>query len=422
AVVLFYFAGKEAGGIWVGLVAEAAAAFSKPLLIENLIGMTAVTVPLAVALLLWTTFRLFNRTSWGRFIQWGLALGFAPYNYTPIRTWLPFIITVVLAWLFFHKLKGRPKSWVEILLGCGTLTVWILGFLKVNNFLPESDLNLGAAAKGAVVMLLAALAVVQWRGHQRESDRNWVSAFFLSVLLATALMYPLASDPEISVHTSGLSIFHNQETRTFHYENSVLDQMLKKTGNTLETMFVGGQDRGDLNLPWDAFFEYHFLPLLLLGLAAFLSRPGWLSLFLVLGGFVGISTHILSIDPHSAKMVAAVAPLAILCGLGIRQLAASLSARSRKVSLGISFAVLAYLGWAVWGTYDRVWGHYFKIGGVDKIVSQAVGDLADRYRLYMGVYRDFASPESQSLLDEGHNVYLLQPYNPIFLRPGEAPR
>ena len=84
--------------------------------------------------------------------------------------------------------------------------------------------------------------------------------------------------------------------------------MVQKTLSSLGAMFFWvEQDRGDLNLPpWDAFFEFHFVPLFLIGFAAFLSRPSWFTLFLIGAGFVGISTHILSIDPHSAKLVAAV--------------------------------------------------------------------------------------------------------------------
>ena len=86
------------------------------------------------------------------------------------------------------------------------------------------------------------------------------------------------------------------------------------------------------------------------------------------------------------------------------------------------FFCVFYLGWAVWGTYDRVWENYFKIEGIDKIVSRAVIDLSGRYRIYMAAYQDFASPETQTLADEGCELFLLRTdRNPIFLREGEAP-
>jgi hypothetical protein len=187
-------------------------------------------------------------------------------------------------------------------------------------------------------------------------------------------------------------------------------------------MFLGGQDRGDLNLPWDAFFEFHFIPLFLLAFVAFLSRPSWLTLFLIGSGFVGISTHILSIDPHSAKLVAAVAPLAILAGLGIQQLFSAISRNNSRHNRWMLGICIFYFSWAVWGTYDRVWENYFKIEGIDKIVSRAVTDLTGRYRIYMATYQDFASPETQTLMDEGREVFLLRTdRNPIFLRAGEVP-
>ncbi|HVM32601.1 MAG TPA: hypothetical protein VMU88_05660, partial [bacterium] len=361
AVVVFYFAGKEAGGVVTGLVAEAAAAFSKPLLIENLIGMTAVTVPLAVGLLLLTTIRLFKKQDWARFLQWALALGFAPYNYTPVRTWLPFIVTVVFLWIWFFKLKERPKAWPEYILGWGLLLVWNVLFLKVNNFLPENLLSFAPSGKiGAAAALLALFGFCAFGvARQKELARkSLLPLFFAGVALAAGIIYPLAAQPDIAVHTSGLSIFHNQETRTFHYENTLPAILIKKTMSSLISLFYGGQDRGDLNLPWDAFYEFHFAPLFMIGLAAFLNRPTWLKLFLLAASFVGISAHVLSIDPHSAKLVAAVAPMAILSGLGLQEFLAELFRRKARLRPWVAGFFVLYLGWAFAGTYDRVWEHY----------------------------------------------------------------
>ncbi len=430
AVWLFYFLGKEAGGVTVGLVAEALAAFSKPMIIEDLIGMTAVTVPLAVALVLWITFRLFKKPDWGRFAQWGLALGFAPYNYTPIRTWLPFIVTSVFVWIWFYKRKDSKHNQgrsADQIYGWGIVFFWNLLFLKVNNFIPVNSFLFNLLNSWwfwisvlLIYFILSGLLIFRG-GGEKDGYLKIAPRFFLGVLLAVAIIYPLASDPEIAVHPSGLSIFHDQQTRTFHYQDTVPFLLLHKTWVSIETMFYSGQDRGDLNLPWDAFFEFHFVPLFVLGFVAFLSRPSWLSGFLLAGGFVGISTHVLSIDPHSAKLVAAIAPLSVLAGLGFQQFYSALkSLKTKNYAPVFGIFCLVYFGWAIWGTYDRVWTHYFREERIDHIIGDKVIELAPRNRIYMAVYPDFGSPQTLALLDQGLDLYILGKENPIYCGVGQA--
>ena len=271
-----------------------------------------------------------------------------------------------------------------------------------------------------LIFALASGRLLVLASRKNDSDLKLIPRFFLGVLLAVAIIYPLASDPDIAVHPSGLSIFHDQTTRTFQYQNTVPFLLLYKTWVSFQTMFYGGQDRGDLNLPWDAFFEFHFVPLLVLGLAVFLSRPSWLNGFLLAGGFVGISTHVLSIDPHSAKLVAAIAPLAVLSGLGFKQFYSALCSLNKKSYVFI-FGVICfvYLGWATWGTFDRVWKHYFRIQGINNIVGDKVKELAPQNRVYVAIYQDFASPETLALLDQGYDLYILNKENPIYVGANE---
>ena len=143
--------------------------------------MTAVTVPLAVGLILLTTIRLFKKTDWERFVQWGLALGFAPYNYTPVRTWLPFIVTVIFLWIWFFKLKDRPKTPSEFVLGWGIVLVWNVLFLKVNNFLPSRVLNYSLPVDGllaAVLLGLFSFCAFRLASQKKLSLKNLLPTFF----------------------------------------------------------------------------------------------------------------------------------------------------------------------------------------------------------------------------------------------------
>ncbi len=423
-VWLFYLLGKEIGGRWTGLAAAGLASVSKPMIICNLLGFTQVTVPMAVALTMLMTVRLFKKPDFSHFIQWGLALGFMPYNYTAVRPWLPYIVAVVLFWIWFSKQNEGKGKW-DFLLGWGTLLAWVFVFLLRNNFLPMKN--------GLIVFLnqgwvgLAAL-VILWYFFKRSlseamtADRtSLVPRYFLGVFLAAALAYPLASDSMVAVHTTPLSIFHDRTNLTVNYTSDAVRTFSNKVWVTLQEVFAEGADRGDSNLLHDAFYDFHFIPIFILGMVSLLAQPTWMKTFLLICFFVGISPHVLSIDPHVGKLMGTVAPLSVLAGLGVRQVYSALRTALAGRS-GFLFVLLltAYFGWAFSGTYEKVWVKYFSQESGDRAVSFQAAKYAPQDRVYLVLYQFFASSLSQAILNQGLDVYSLGAENPIPLKTGET--
>lgn len=427
AIWLFYLVGKEAGGRRVGLVAAALGAVSKPMIIAAVSGNSHVTSSMAIALILLTTLRLFKKPDWKHFIYWALALGFSPYNYTSVRPWLLFIVTAVFLWIWFHGQKG-PKTRADLVLGWGTLLAWAFCFLMVNNFLPKDSFWVAFLSHGWVgLLVLAGLGYLFFTTLGRSPEGGMpalIPKFFLGVALAALVIYPLATQPLIAAHASGLSIFHSHDSLAVHFGADSFKVLLEKIVDSMHTLFIGGEDRGDMNMVEDSFFDYFFIPALVLGLVSFLTRPDWMKGFFLVAGLVGVSPHILSIDPHSGKLSCCVAPLAVLAGLGAQQLYQALEkATSKRITTLIAVPVLvAYLGWATWGAQARALDTFFRGCRVEKTVSLQVQKFSSSSQVFIAGYPLFVSFVVQAVLDQGYDVYSLKDHNPIFLKDAESPR
>ena len=237
-------------------------------------------------------------------------------------------------------------------------------------------------------------------------------------------MYPLASNPIIGVHAAGFSIFHNRSALTLHVGMDSVKIFLDKIGDTLHTLLIGGEDRGDMNLAGDAFFDYHFIPVLILGLVSVLASPNWIMFFLLIGGIVGIAPHILGIDGHSGRLVCCLPPLAVFAGLGVNQFYLSLRSAFPGIlsRLGLGLAMASYFGWAVLGIQDKVINQFFDGDRVEKTVSRQVVQFTPTAKVFIASYPLFVSSVTQTLLDQGYDFYLLKEHNPIYLKPGESPK
>ncbi len=424
AVWFFYLVGKEVGGRRVGLVAAALGAVSKPMIIASVTGNAHVTGPMAVALVLFTTVRLFKNPDWKQFVFWGLALGFAPYNYTSVRPWLLFIVTAVFLWIWFGQRKEGRGKW-DILLGWGTLLAWAFCFLLVNNFLPKQSFWVSFLSRGWVGIAVIAVLLFFFFKSLSEPRSSLVPRFFAGVSLAALAVYPIAIQPLIAVHASGLSIFHSHDSSlAVHFGLDSFKLLVEKLADTLRTVFIGGEDRGDMNLAGDAFFDYHMIPILVLGLVSFLVRPNWMTGFFLIAGLVGISPHVLSIDPHSGKLICCVAPLAVLGGMGVQQVySAFKTATSGSLTRFLAVPVLAaYFAWAIWGTSGKTIDTFFVGCRVEKTVSLQIKKFSPRAKVFIAPYPLFVSSVVQAVLDQGYDVYLQKDKNPIYLNPGENPK
>ncbi len=422
---LFYLLGKEVGGRRVGLVAAALGAVSKPMIIGDIMGATQVTVPMAVALLLLMTFRLFKKPDWKHFIYWGLALGFAPYNYTSVRPWLLFLVTAVFVWIWAYAQKG-PKGKDDMVLGWGTLFAWAFAFLAIHKFLPKGNPLLGFLSQGWVgIVLMGLLGFLFLKSRQSSQNKDTsslVPRYFLGVALAALIIYPLATNPLLGVHPAGLSIFHDPNSLKLHVGTGTFKIFFDKVLESLKTLFISGEDRGDMNLADDAFFDYHFIPIFIFGWMTVLVKPNWTKGFLLMAALVGISPRILSTELHSGMLIAGVAPLAVLAGMGVQQLysAAKTAFPNRAFGYLASLPMAAYLVWAMTGIQEKVFNQYFAGDRVEKTVSRQVIEYSSRARVFIADFPLFISPVTQTLFNQGYDFFSLKATNPIHLKEGES--
>ena len=423
---LFYLLGKEVGGRRVGLIAAALGAVSKPMIIAAQIGYTNVTVPMAVAFGMLMTLRLFKNPSWKHFIYWGLTLGFMPYNYTSVRPWLLFLVVAVFLWIWFYR-REESAPW-DLPIGWGTLLGWIFCFLLVNNFLAKQSGWVTFLSRPWVALCLLAvlwfLFFSSFRSASPGKPASLLPRFFIGVFLAGLVIYPMAVQPLVAAHASGLSIFHDTSNLSVHFGLERFGTMFKKTVESLTTLFLTGDDRGDMNLSGDAFFDYHFIAFSVLGLAALFIQPSWMKVFLLISALVGISPHVLSVDPHSGKLVGCVAPLAVLAGLGANQfyLAFKSAFTGKPLGLMAGLVLALYLAWAAQGTTLKVLNTFFTGDRVEKTVSNQVKQFSGQDRVFIAGYPLFVSGVAQCVLDQGYDLYSLRESNPIFLKPGDKPK
>ncbi len=144
--------------------------------------------------------------------------------------------------------------------------------------------------------------------------------------------------------------------------------------------------------------------------------------FLLACFFVGISPHVLSIDPHVGKLVGIMAPLSVLGGLGVRQVYSALRSFRRGLAILLALLLAAYFGWATRGTYEKVWLKYFNIESADTAAALQVAKYAPRDRVYIALFPFFVSPSTLTVLDQGLDFYSLTDENSIPLRAGESPK
>ncbi len=422
-----YLLGKEIGGRWTGLVAAGLASITKPMVVETLLGYPMVTLSMAVSLILLMTVRLFKKPDWRHFLQWGLVLGFMPYNYTAVRPWLPYIAAVVLCWIWFHKQKeGKGKG--DFLLGWGTLGAGVFVFLKWNHFLPMTNpLVVFLAHRWVGLAVVAILWLIFISSRLKAVQHNGTSLlprYFLGVFLAAGLCYPLAFDPYLYAHITDLSIFNNLSHSN---ANCVLEAgrvFFNKVWISFQTVFSGRMgDCGETYLFNGAFFDFHFIPVFILGLVSLLVQPNWMKGFLLLCFFVAISPHVLTRDPNMGKLMGVVAPLSVLAGLGVRQ-AYSAFRSIRGGHSGILFVLLltAYFGWAFSGTYHEVWTKYFDLQNMEVTTSLLVAKYTPQDRVYVALYPSFISANTQAVLNQGLEYYSLGDQNPIPVKTGDIPK
>ncbi len=314
-VWLMYLLGKEAGGRRTGILLAAWAVFCKPLLVICLDQQQGVlTAPMSAALLLFTL-RFIRRTDRRHALQWGAALAFSTTIYQAIRPTWGLLPVAVGTWALFSGGAGTRSGRIRIL-GAVGLIAWTYWFLRVNLFLPGFLAGPGAWTPAGLLVLLAGLYA--WaKGSAGDNDAR-VLRWFEGMLAAGLLMAPLVLRMDFAGHAAGVSIFHRDGV--FHLDSGSLGQVWPHLRNTLWTLWAGGQDQPYACLPGESFLDFYSLLPAVLGLAFLAAKPNRTTALALLCLIAGLAPHVLSGDPHSAKLMGAVAPTCLLGALALDRL------------------------------------------------------------------------------------------------------
>ncbi len=432
AVWVFYRLGREvAGQRLAGLFFAALGAVSKPMIMQNLTGMPGLILPFIIGMVMWFQFRLFRKPDLPHFLQWGFLLGFGFYTYIAYRPWALFLAFLSLVWIVFRpkeqaiqasgqRASGRLSPAVHwafrALLALGMAGVFL--FLLDRMFVVFYDNPVSKLWRMNVwvwlllqAVFFAALGYFYLRTQGKE---RLVVAWGLAVLLTGFLVYPLAMNAEI-----GIKIQDNR----IHFHN--LKEMTDQFVSWIRFLFYTGDDRSDMNVEGDPFFDCPAAALAFAGLVFTAARPSWPKLFLLLCAFTGSVGRILTVDPTSAKVLGSLPALLLLPSWGLSAwVSASFTGTWKRKWVGIllSAGLAAFWAWEGYGSFERVYVKWWNILRPDILVSREISDLLPTKRVYMGVYNGmgFASPAVESVIHDGEPLYLLQKTNVIDVLPEET--
>jgi len=429
AVWGLYLLGKEAGGRQVGLLAAGLAVASKPLMIMTIACTRGVAVTAGAAFLLLFTLRVFKRPDFRHFLQWGLVLGACAYTYTGIRVlWLWVVLSVLVFswWMAKRGVEGGPQRWRKwdrvLPLFAWTGGAWILlEFLGAHAYMGwkqgwQQVLGQGPLRVGLLVLAAASFAILQW-GPLRErvvALRGWA----LGAIVACLLVLPLVLHPEFARHLGNDSIFS-------HHGEGAWGHLWPKVRSLFISLFLGGGgswDRPDLNILWDAQLDLLSIPVVTLGLAYCLSRPNFLSGWLLISALAAIFPLMTSADAHSVKLLAGLPALLLLGALALGRIGTWFRLAipgPLAGSVGTGFLVLLWIC-ALGSLHGRIWGAFAQQRDPNMAVALEVLKEPREKRIYFAQVGDFFLPHQQNILLDGREVHSLQAVNPIHLAQGEG--
>ncbi|HVZ80835.1 MAG TPA: PA14 domain-containing protein [bacterium] len=424
----FYRLGREVTGKRLaGLFLAALGAFSKPEIMQNLGGMPGLTLPFIVGLILWTQFRLFRKPDLPHFLQWGFILGAGFYSYIAYRPWMLFLALTTLGWLLWKE-RARSVRWplrLLLIVGVGGLFLFLLDRLFVI-FLDNPISKIWRA--NLPVWLLIQVILFGTLGYYHrvtQGKERVLAAWGLGVLLAGFLAYPLAMNEEIGIKIRDLSIIPKDPS---HWVGSnFIHTVWERASNSVRDLFYTGDDRSDMNVEGDPFFDLQAAVLALFGLVWAVSRFSWTRIFLLACVGVGMVGRILTIDPTSAKLLGSLPAMLLLAAWGLEEWSTRfLSASGIRRWAGV-LLLLGFTGFWLWEgqtTFTRVYDKWWHMFRPDILVSDEITAQLPTKRVYMAEYHGmgFASPATESVIHDGKSVYLLAKQNVIDVLPGEERR
>ena len=421
AVWIFYLLGKEFGKRRIGLLMASAGAICKPLLMFVLSYMRYPTLPMAVALVLLFSVRLFKKPTNSHFLGWSLSLSLCYYTYTAFRPLGPYFLLVVLLWVFWREREKRGQGW-NWTLGGGLLGLLAFLFIYLHRFY----FNEQSAFRRLVEFLLekarleyfwgaalAAVGVRVWFEGRREGKDREILRWSWAALVFAALVTPALMPLELRTRLANSDNLMGGVHSVF----GVAGVFLRRISLTLNTLFYTGGDRYDINLEGDPFFDVASLAFIFPGLAYAALTPKPRTLFILLTAALGLAPHILT-DPAGSRLIDCVVPLLLLGALGVnRILEGAFSSPQAGWKWVAAFIVAGWLGSGAYVNFEKIYAHFELMPRTGPVLAQQAMEEERQNRVYLGTYEGYPS---QSALNEENDTYILSlSSNIIYLEPGE---
>ncbi len=423
-VWVLYRAGREAVSRRAGLVAAAVGAASKPILILYLAGMRACSTALAVSLLIWTVLRVLKKPTPGRFLVWGLAMAFGLHTYSVFRPFMMFVPIILLGWAIVRKEDRRdPAAWGAAF-GSSLLLLAIFGDM-FGSIHPAFEAFALAWKKWVdhgwlfllFYLLTTALAVWAYiRAGKGRGAYHRLAGWALGLGFACLLSYPISRTLHFNARLGVLSVF--RMSPEIHEQG--LSFLLQKLGNAFQNLFWYANERADLIVSFEPYYDMFTQGVVLLGVAWALSRPDFRKWLLLAMGGLGVIVLVLSIDPTTLKIVASVPPLAILAACAVDRLWVTAPVMPWGRMVFSAFLI----GFAYWGgtiQFQKLHNNWAEVKAPNTVVAGLIKESAPEHRVYLASSDSFFGLTAQYALNYKERFYFLKDRNAIAIRPGEKP-
>jgi hypothetical protein len=423
---VFYLLGKEVSGRKAGLLMAALGALTQPFILMGIYWMRILSLSLAVSLCLLAFFKAARKPSLAHFLWFGAALGFGYFTYTPFRPMVPFF-AVCLLLTVLNRPEERKGGWTRWLFLATSTAACAYLFLKVNGVLNSQNAALVLLSTPWVESLAVIglfLLFVPVLKRVLDSHQGRLSLYCLGAFLLSQLLSHPTNRGEITQKLGNLFQDINQTGVA-----AMALSCLQRFALSVQTLFIGGPNRGDQGFLGDAFFDFPTVCVLVMGIIFAAARPDWKKVFLVLAAVVGMAPWFLTrTDPESGKLMGCIPPLFLLSALALNRLLDSLGTLRWGAILQrqavILLAVLACLGASLnfHKIYDR-WAFNPQFAMCNAWVARQTAQDGASNRVYMSKAREsFTTGAGQDVLQDGRETFLLQGSNPIFLANREKTR
>jgi len=422
---LLYRLGREISGKrLVGVLLVGCFAVSKPVLIQYLTCMPALTLVMAVSLFLLFQIKLFKNPNLQHCLQWGAALAVGLSSYNASRPWIPYLIIVTLGWFLW-----RPKAKKISVYALATVSVFVFFFtiFYLDRFLSIGHGNSIAQIWGynpwiwAVWQVLFLLFFIQGYLRSKNETRSFY-AWGAGLVVLSGLTYPLSLAMDViqkialnSILPANLSDIFSMKFFYFLKDKLIF---------TIRCLFLSGDDRSDMNVIPDPFFDYQGSVLAIIGLIGFLMRPTWIKTFVFGSVWVGTIADLMTRDSTSAKLVGSTPALFLLTAFALTFCLEKLwllPGKKRWMTYVFSAGLVLFWLWAAQSTFERVYNKWFDMEGYNSTLAAAAAQDAADKRVYIGPDPGygFMSVTTQSVINDGLPIYCLKKENLIYVDPSQ---